>query len=667
MSSAATFLLAAIVLSAVSGIPSLLLPARTRLGQAIALLLAVAGGGCGLIGAWGVLQQGVLQPGEDEILRLQTPIPGADFVLRGDALSALFLAPVFLVTLLGNIYGWEYWRQGEHPNNGRRLRLFYGLLTSALAVLMLASNSVTFLVGWEVMAVSAFFLVGSEDDNDEVRAAGWLYLAASHGATLALFAMFALLYGATGSYDLTPLATDSIAPPLATAVFLLGLAGFGLKAGVMPLHFWLPSAHAMAPSHVSAVMSGVLIKSGIYGLVRLTSILPTPPLWWGGLVLALGVISAVLGVAFALGQHDIKRLLAYHSIENIGIIVIGLGLALLGRTLNQPAWILLGMAGCLLHVWNHALFKSLLFLCAGSVIPARHTREIDHLGGLAKSMPWTAACFLVGAAAICGLPPLNGFVSEFLIYNGLFRTVGSTKEAGFPAAALAIPALALMGALAVACFVKVFGVVFLGVSRSHDSHPAHESPWSILVPLLALAACCFAVGLLPTAIAPWLEKGTAVWTAQSAVASGELVASWSLKQISQAAIALLAVLAAGTVILQWRISTQGLGWTDTWGCGYTGATPRMQYTGSSLAQMLVAIFAWPLQPQVEPPKVQGLFPSPASFRSFVPDVVLDRAVLPAFAILARCLYWVRLMQQGSVQIYLLYVFAMLILLLLVAH
>ncbi len=316
------------------------------------------------------------------IVQLPLPIAGAEFTLATDPISSFFLVPVFLIPLLGSIYGLDYWRQDQHPDDGRKLRVFYGLLAASLAVLVLAHNSVTFLFGWEGMAMAAFFLVATEDRNPEARAAGWLYLAASHFATLCLFALFGLLYGLTGSFDLVPLAAGSISPVAVNVVFLLALAGFGLKAGIMPLHFWLPSAHAMAPSHVSALMSGVMIKAGIYGLVRITSILPEVPLWFGVLLLSLGVVSAVLGVAFALGQHDLKRLLAYHSIENIGIIVIGLALALLGRALGHETWVVLGLSGCLLHVWNHALFKSLLFLSAGSVIHARHTREIDALGGL---------------------------------------------------------------------------------------------------------------------------------------------------------------------------------------------------------------------------------------------------------------------------------------------
>jgi hydrogenase-4 component B len=658
MISNGSLVLSGVVLTAISGLPGLVAGRRNNVGQWITTALAALGGLLGLIGAW----QSIWLP-ITSILQVPSPVPSAKFSLASDSLSAVFLVPIFLVSLLGSIYGLDYWKQTEHEDNGRRLRLFYGFLSAALAVLVLARNSVTFLFGWEIMAVSAFFCVGTDDNDDEVRSAAWLYLAASHGATLALFAMFALLYGVTGSYDLVPLA-GSVPPAAATAIFLLALAGFGLKAGIMPLHFWLPSAHAMAPSHVSALMSGVLIKTGIYGLVRITSLLPQPPVWWGGLLLALGVVSAVLGVAFALGQHDLKRLLAYHSIENIGIIVIGLAVAVLGRSLEQPTWVVLGLAGCLLHVWNHALFKSLLFLSAGSVIHAQHTREIDHLGGLAKPMPWTTAAFLVGAAAICGLPPLNGFVSEFLIYSGLFHTVGlQPGAADFPAAAFAIPAMALMGALAVACFVKVFGVTFLGVSRAPHPHTPHEAPLTMLLPLGVLAACCAGIGLGPTFIAPILDHATTVWTGQPA-AVGMLMQMASLARVGSAAVILLAALAAGFVLLEWRLATKPLAWSETWGCGYLAPTPRMQYTASSLAQFLVSLFGWSLQPTVQPPEVKGLFPRTSHFGSHVPEVVLDRAVLPAFRFLSRILLWIRLMQQGSIHVYLMYIFAILVLLLL---
>ena len=385
---------------------------------------------------------------------------------------------------------------GGHPENGRKLRFFYGTLTAGMALVVIARNGVLFLFGWEIMALSAFFLVTTEDGVREVRRSGWIYLVATHVAALCLLALFSLLRAASGSFSLEPLQANSLTPAgtmypwSATAIFVCALVGFGLKAGIMPLHVWLPGAHANAPSHVSAIMSGVMIKMGIYGLVRVLGAAAAPPLAWGYTVLGLGVVSGVLGVAFAVGQHDLKRLLAYHSIENIGIIVIGLGLALIGRTLARADWIVLGLGGALLHVWNHALFKSLLFFSAGSVIHATGTREIDRLGGLAKAMPRTSLAFLVGAVAICGLPPLNGFVSELLIYLGLFGTLGIGEGSACPLAAFAAPALALIGGLAVACFVKVFGAVFLGSARTEVARHAHESAGSMLGPMGVLMGCC---------------------------------------------------------------------------------------------------------------------------------------------------------------------------------
>ena len=323
----------------------------------------------------------------------------------------------------------------------------------------------------------------------------------THTGTLALFALFALLRAATGDYLFPGAGSVSAGGAAATWIFAAALFGFGMKAGLMPLHVWLPSAHANAPSHVSAFMSGVILKMGIYGLVRTFSFFSGIPLWWGALVLMLGVASGIAGVAFAIGQHDLKRLLAYHSIENIGIITMGIGVALIGRAVGNPALAFFGMAGALLHVVNHATFKSLLFLAAGSVIHASGTREIDEMGGAARRLPWTSGFFLVGAIAICGLPPLNGFVSEFLIYLGLFTaaTEGSGASAAFPA--LAAPALALIGGLAVACFVKVFGVVFLGSPRSPGAGAGDEAGRWMLAPMAVLAAICAAIGLAPQSVA----------------------------------------------------------------------------------------------------------------------------------------------------------------------
>jgi hydrogenase-4 component B len=653
-------ILLGIAIAGTSGVPGLLVRRYSMVGQWLSTTLGVLASGFGLAGIGAFWFVGASEP-------ITWPWPlfrDVPFAVLVDALSALFLLPVFLVSLLGNIYGLGYWRQTEYPHNGRKLRLFYGTLTAGMALLVIAGNSIVFLLGWEAMALSAFFLVTTEEHDREVRATGWLYLVATHVATLCLFGLFATLRAASGSFALAALDPERLAPGMGTAIFILALVGFGLKAGIMPLHVWLPSAHAAAPSHVSAIMSGVLIKMGIYGLVRVTSLLPNPPLEWGGVVLGLGVVSGTLGVAFAIGQHDIKRLLAYHSIENIGIIIMGLGLALIGRSLGRADWVVLGLAGGLLHVWNHALFKALLFLSAGSIIHATHTREIDHLGGLAKGMPETALCFLVGAVAICGLPPLNGFVSEFLIYLGLFGTLGNSEGTSFAAAAFAAPALALIGALAVACFVKVYGVVFLGTARSDHARQAHESPPSMVGPMCFLVAFCFVIGLAPILVGPILGKAVAAWDPSLKDADSRLAALAPLGWITVMGVLLIAALLAGTVALLLRLRCSVVTKGATWGCGYIAPTPRMQYTSSSFAHMLVGLFGWALRPRTRRARNPALFPAKTGFHSDVADPVLDEVVLPAFRMGGWLFSWFRVLQQGSIQTYLLYIFIALIVLLL---
>jgi hydrogenase-4 component B len=640
-----------IVVAAASGAPGLLMDRHAMRGQHITTLLAVLGGSVGFAG---VITFWVT--GAGNAVRLPWLVPGAEFRVALDGLSALFLAPIFLVSVLGSIYGLGYWRQTERPRNGRRLRLCYGTLTAGMALLVIARNSILFLFGWEIMALSAFFLITTDDRDPEVREAGWIYLVAAHTATLCLFALFGLLRGASGSFALAPLAGDALSPRAATTAFVLAVAGFGLKAGIMPLHVWLPSSHAIAPSHVSAIMSGVIIKMGIYGLARITMLLPHPPLDWGVLLLGLGTVSGVLGVAFAIGQHDLKRLLAYHSIENIGIIVMGLGLALMGRSAGRADWVVFGLGGSLLHVWNHALFKALLFLSAGSVIHAAGTREIDQLGGLAKTMPWTALAFLVGAVAICGLPPLNGFVSEFLIYLGLFGTLADGAAPAFVGAAFAAPALALIGALAVACFVKAYGAVFLGTARTAAARHVHESPCVMLVPMSVLAGCCGLIGLAPLLIGPVLAQGVLAWAPELADPEPFLAAQTAFGWITAIGLGLTAALALAAMALRARFARRAVEHGTTWGCGYSAPTPRMQYTSSSFAQMLVGLFGWVLRPRSHKPRDLPLFPPAGAFHSEVPDPVLSAAVLPAFRFGAWLFSRCRVFQQGNIQAYLLYLF-----------
>jgi hydrogenase-4 component B len=654
-----SLVLLGIIIAASSGLFGLLSRRTSMSGQWVTTLLAVLGAGLGLGGVGSFWATGDSQP-----IVLPWSLPGAEFSVAVDGLSAIFLVPIFLISLLGNIYGMGYWKQTEHPKNGRSLRLFYGTLTAGMALMVIARNSIPFLFGWEIMGLSTFFLIATEDHEKEVREAAWIYLVVTHVATLCLFALFALLWVASGTFALAPLRENSLSPGMATAVFVLTLVGFGLKAGIMPMHVWLPGAHAVAPSHVSAIMSGVNIKIGIYGLVRITSYVPHPPLEWGVVLLGLGVVSGVLGVLFAIGQHDLKRLLAYHSIENIGIIVMGLGLALIGRTLNRADWIVLGLGGALLHVWNHALFKALLFFSAGSVIHAAHTREIDHLGGLAKAMPRTSLCFLIGAVAICGLPPLNGFVSEFLIYLGLFGTLANGAGSSFAGASFAAPALALIGALAVACFVKVYGAVFLGTARSEHARHVHESPPSMLAPMGVLVACCSLIGAAPLLIAPVLQEGVSAWAPNVKDAGPRLATLAPLKWITVMGLLLDLAVLLGGVLLWVRLRRSVVEKDVTWGCGYVAPTSRMQYTSSSFAQMLVGMFGWVLRPHTHQPKDLALFPQEADFHSDVPDTVLDDVVLPTIRFGAWLFTWFRVFQQGNIQVYLLYIFLALIALLL---
>jgi hydrogenase-4 component B len=599
-----------------------------------------------------------LTAGADAGVRLRGPLPELALHFRLDPLSAFFLVPIYLVGATGSVYGLGYWRQEDHPRTGQRLRFCYGLLIASLGLVVMAADAIAFLFAWEVMALSAFFLVSTEEHRKETREAGWLYLVSTHVGTILLFALFALLRAATGSFEFRAVHPGQAGVGLRTAIFLVALVGFGFKAGMMPFHFWLPSAHANAPSHISALLSGVVLKVGIYGLLRTLTLLPGAPVGWGGVVLLVGTFSAVLGVLFALGQHDLKRLLAYHSVENIGIILMGLGLALIGQGRGRPEWVVLGLAGCLLHVWNHACFKSLLFLAAGSAIHCARTREIDLMGGLAKPLPRTALLFFVGAIAICGLPPLNGFISELFIYLGLFRSLNASSSA-----ALAAPALALVGALALACFVKAFGAVFLGMPRSRPTGRMHEAPAAMTVPMGVLGACCAAIGLFPFIVLrpldavlrqwdPRLERGPALSTLAP-------VAALTPISLSLAGFLLIAYL--------WGRSSLGrrLGrGSVTWDCGYARPGARMQYTASSFAAILVDLFRGLLRPRSREPRIGGLFPAATRFESHVDDVVLEGFLGPLWRRFRAHLGWLRVLQHGSVQSYVLYILIVLSVLLL---
>jgi len=561
------------------------------------------------------------------------------------------------VALAGSIYGLGYWSQREHPENGTRLRLFYGMTAAGMLLLVSAHNTVLFLAGWEIMALSALMALTAEDTHAEVRLAGYVYMVATRAGTLALFATFATMFLATGNFDFS-LATAAVSPGAATAIFVLALLGFGLKAGLMPLHLWLPGAHANAPTHVSALMSGVLIKMGIYGLVRVSAMLPNPTVAQGAWLLILGVISGVLGVVFAIGQHDIKRLLAYHSVENIGIICLGLGVAHLGRALGEPGLVALGIAGAVLHTFNHGMFKALLFLAAGVVAHTTHTRSLDRLGGLLKPLPLTGALFLVGAIAICGLPPLNGFVSELLVYLGLFGVVDVDRKLLWLLGAFGAAGLALIGGLALACFVKVFGAVFLGEPRSEGCAKAHEPSVWMRLPMVVLAAICFGIGLGSPLLVPVLDH---VVQAYAPIAAPSLVVRVPFTSFALLGVVLLGMFAA---VFAWMNrnarSTQAPTGVGTWACGYARPTARMQYSASSFGEMLVGLGRWALRLEESPTVVRGTFARPVAFHSHVPEVVLDLVVVPFAERLVRLFRLANRLQGGDLNAYLFYVFATLV-------
>jgi hydrogenase-4 component B len=646
----------AITLSATSGLFSLVGKVKPMTDRFFAIQMGV-GASVGLLGA----VRGLLDLKTETLQTLRRYFVTVWHV-QVDCLSSLFLVSIFLLGGIGALYGSGYFSVVTRGYEAVRLRVYFGIFVAGMALLVVANHAIIFLFGWEIMALFAFMALTVQDKKEPVRQAGFVYLVATRIGTLALIAMFALLRVQSGSFSLNTTGLDANSG-LATATFLLGLLGFGMKAGIMPLHFWLPAAHANAPTHVSAIMSGVMIKTGIYGILRLTSFYGDIPTWWGHLVLVLGLVSALLGVAFALGQHDIKRLLAYHSVENIGIILLGISVGLIGRNKSEPILIFLGFGGALLHVLNHGLFKALLFFGAGAVISATGTRELERYGALSRRMPYTATAFLIGAIAISGLPPLNGFVSEIYVYLGMFSAQIPRMGLSATALAFAIPVLATVGALALACFIKVYTVVFLGKSRNLATEHAKEGPWSVLLPQGVLALGCILIGLF--AQAPWFVLRGAVFCLAgrlpNALGKNAISIVDGLKTLSIVH-GCLAVVAVTLVFAWWRTRSKSPIRT-TWDCGFVGPSARVQYTASSIADDLVAMFATVLRPKVKVGVVRGVFPQPVSFSSHVPEVILELVLLPLLHGLVRVVAWLRLIQRGAVHLYLFYVLLTLVVML----
>jgi len=580
-----------------------------------------------------------------------------------DNLSAFFLLVVNFTAITGGLYAFGYLKPYSANKNSTELSLhlfcFLWLHISMVLACMLR-DGLAFLISWEMMAVTSFVLVTFESDKKDIIRIGINYLIQMHVALLFILTGFLYAEVKTGAeFGFNGLATYFTSfPPF--FLFLLFFIGFGIKAGFMPLHTWLPHAHPAAPAHVSGVMSGVMIKMGIYGILRVLTYIHTDLLSIGAFILVVSLISGLLGVMYAIVQHDIKKLLAYHSIENIGIIGIGIGIGLIGVSMKIPALAVLGFTGGILHILNHSLFKSLLFYAAGSVNQQTHTRNIEHLGGLIKGMPKTSLLFLLGALAICGLPPFNGFISEFLIFSGLFKGL----QAGGLTVDLTILAtfigLALIGGLAIFCFTKVFSIVFLGSPRTEGPRHAKEVGASMLIPKIAVGLLIIFIGLVPAGFVGSVSKVTGIFTeATPLIAQTTSTLSF---------VALGSILFIGLIVVLWIIRsiqqkkvTIAIG--PTWGCGYSGADPaRHQYTASSYADNYIGIVGAVANVKKHYKAIHEdeIFPDPRKFESHNRDFLEDNLVGRPTRLLTYWMEKAAILQTGKLQHYVLYALVFLI-------
>jgi len=591
--------------------------------------------------------------GETSRLELTWGMPGATLSLGIDPLSAFFLVPVLGLSALGATYGRAYLSSHTGVRWSSSSWFFFNLLCAAMIVVCLARDPILFLVTWETMSLCAYVLVSLDYERAEARRAGWIYLIASHAGTAALLALFVLLGDSFGGGPGAALASGRAS---AQTLFALALAGFGVKAGIFPLHVWLPEAHAAAPSHVSALMSGAMVKLGYYGLLRVVVLLGGVASELGVSLAVLGLAGALTGVALSLTQRDLKRALAHSSVENLGLIGLGLGLGFAGSARGDATLAGLGLAVGLFHVWNHAAMKGLMFFAAGGVQHGAGTRDLERLGGLARRMPAAALLFAVAAVALAALPPLNGFATEWLLYLGLLHAVVASPPAGSVAASVALGLLALVGALGAASFVRLFGVVFLGQPRSDSARHAHDVRGSMLGVMAGLGVVCIGLGLAPmlalrAVAAPLAELGTA-----SGVALAPLPAADALAPLPGLALALWLAGCVVAVALALRLRRAPRAADETWACGYAAPSSRMQYSALSFSQpFMTGVPARTLAPRVRAPRPDGVFPPAGSLRADYSEPIAARVYEPLFESLASRFARLRGLQQGNIQLYLAYI------------
>lgn len=532
--------------------------------------------------------------------------PISSLCLSLDSFSAFFVFVISLLSAVTSIYAIGYSREYQEKSQGNRiacLGLLYNFFILSMILVVMVQDAFYFLIFWEIMSLVSYFLVVFEHDKPEARKAGTLYFIMTHAGTALIAAAFWLLFVETGSFsfDSFRLHANTLSPIVKNVVFLCALAGFGTKAGLVPLHIWLPEAHPQAPSHVSALMSGVMIKTAVYAFIRFVfTFLGDIPLWWGGLLLAVAILSTLLGILYALVEHDLKRVLAFSSIENMGIIFLGIAMAAVFTSLRQPDHACFALVAALYHLMNHAIFKGLLFLGAGSVLSSTHTRNMEQLGGLIRKMPWTACTFLVGCLAISAFPPLNGFVSEWMILMALFLGSGCDGEGLRFFAPVFASLLGLAGALAATCFARVFGITFLANPRSGQAQNAKEISASMKMSLGILSVGC----LLFAIAAPWIVSLLSKVTYLIMGRQGETVFDFAKEGflitplgVSQFSPGVIFLILTGVFIVVAVLLGRGAFRTGpSWACGMPALSPRMQYSATGYSKPLRRTFSFLYHP-----------------------------------------------------------------------
>lgn len=611
-----------------------------------------------------------LLSGSVQILDIPLKIPFIQnsFILTVDRLSAFFIIVINITVFIGFLYARGYLESYNGSKNALRFSIHYfSYIWLYLSMLMVVTfrDGLSFLIVWEIMALSSFFLVIFDAEDRTILKTGISYLIQMHIGMFFILIAFLLVEKATGQMGFDALGTyfsnHSNVP-----LFVLFFIGFGIKAGFIPLHTWLPEAHPAAPSHVSGVMSGVMIKMGIYGILRVLVSVQSDLLLIGIILLIISLISGVMGVMMAIVQHDLKRLLAYHSIENIGIIGIGIGMGMIGLATGNMALAMLGLAGGLLHVLNHSLFKSLLFFNAGSVYKATHTRNIENLGGLMKKMPYTAFLFLIGSLAICGLPPFNGFISEYLIYMGMFKSLTAANLYQSMLILGTIVGLSLIGGLAVFCFTKAFGIAFLGEPRSEHASGAREVGKNMIFPQYITVVFIMLIGLGSGLVVKPVFSIVAqtFGLSDAALTTGPFITNFS--QISILAGIFIITVTVLLVYRHFHLKGRQVDTGPTWGCGYTAGTSRQQYTATSYAYNYNHIAKPLLQGKkiMEDIREDEIFPKKRTFISHNDDIFKKLLIDKPAGWLSGLLKKIAVMQTGQIQHYILYAFVFILLVLL---